>query len=281
MPKEQVNTGVPETNNDVINKETKVNPEAPKKPQQLPETLTLHIKHDDPIKKMNIFEKLSAISLEITNVAKNLNVGVGKSTYKAVGEADVLAAVRPAEAKLRVYSYPFERVIIDSGTVESTNYNGEVKKQIFERIEVTYRFINMDNPQEFIDIKSYGDGIDAADKSVGKAMTYADKYALLKAYKIITGDDPDQEESKPLAGKTNKTTTAPTAKKGVSPELAAECEALGGTLEQIAKKKNMKVEDLTDDIVRPILIAIKRRNAVIANATPQDNVGPAIIPQEE
>jgi len=27
-------------------------------------------------------------------------------------------------------------------------------------------------------------------------MTYADKYALMKAYKIITGDDPDQDPSK-------------------------------------------------------------------------------------
>ena len=26
-------------------------------------------------------------------------------------------------------------------------------------------------------------------------MTYADKYALMKAYKIMTGDDPDQDKS--------------------------------------------------------------------------------------
>ena len=26
-------------------------------------------------------------------------------------------------------------------------------------------------------------------------MTYADKYALLKAYKIVTGEDPDQQHS--------------------------------------------------------------------------------------
>ena len=26
-------------------------------------------------------------------------------------------------------------------------------------------------------------------------MTYADKYALMKAYKIMTGDDPDQNKS--------------------------------------------------------------------------------------
>lgn len=234
---------------------------------------------------LNIFERLSAISIEITNVAKNLSVGVGKSSYKAVGEADVLAAVRPLEAKHRVYSYPVDRKIVESGTIENTNYNGEVKKQIFERIEVTYRFVNMDNPNDFIDIKSYGDGIDSGDKSVGKAMTYADKYALLKAYKIITGEDPDQDESKPLNNKTNKTTTAPTAvKKGVSPELKQECEDLGGTLEQIAAKKGMKVEDLTDEIVRPILLAIRKRKAAVKAAAVEEHhpeEESTIVPQSD
>ena len=96
--------------------------------------------------------------------------------------------------------------------------------------------------------------------ATGKAMTYADKYALMKAYKIITGDDPDQEPSKPLTGRT-PSTTKPTVKKGVSPELKAECESLGGTLEQIANKKGLKIEDLTDDIVAPILMAIKKKRA--------------------
>ena len=42
---------------------------------------------------------------------------------------------------------------------------------------------------------SYGDGIDTGDKAPGKAMTYSDKYSLLKAYKVATGDDPDKEAS--------------------------------------------------------------------------------------
>lgn len=211
------------------------------------------------IKEMNIFERLSAISLEISNVEKNLIVGMGKSSYKAVGEADVLATVKPIEAKYRVYSYPFSRQIIESGTLESTTYNGEIRKQLFERIEVVYRFVNMDNTEEVVDITSYGDGLDSGDKSVGKAMTYADKYALLKAYKLITGEDPDQEASTALVKKT--TAQKPVVKKGLSPDLAKECEELGGTLEQIAAKKNIKVEDLTDEIVRPILMSIKKRNA--------------------
>lgn len=151
---------------------------------------------------MNIFEKLSKITIELGAVAKNLSVGTGKSSYKAVGEADVLAAVKPLENKYGVYSYPVKRTIIESGVLESesTDYQGNkvVKKQLYERIETVYRFVNIEKPDDFIEIVSYGDGIDPQDKSVGKAMTYADKYALLKAYKILTGDDPDQKESEPL-----------------------------------------------------------------------------------
>lgn len=156
-------------------------------------------------KKMNLFQKLLAITNELPTVAKNLDVGVGQSTYKAVGEADVLRAVRPLEYKYGVYSYPYSRNIIESGKIENEVYDKikkekVMKNQLFERIEVVYRFVNVDKPDEFIDITTYGDGIDPADKSVGKGMTYADKYALLKAYKIVTGEDPDQEESGDLKG---------------------------------------------------------------------------------
>lgn len=147
---------------------------------------------------MNIYEKMSAISTELSAVAKNLMVGEGKNTYKAVGEADVLAAVKPLEAKHKIYSYPVSRQVIDSAalTVKKT-YNGQESEttRLFMRLETVYRFINIEKPDEYIDIVTYGDGVDANDKAPGKAMTYGDKYALLKAYKIITGDDPDQDGS--------------------------------------------------------------------------------------
>lgn len=149
----------------------------------------------------NIYGKMLAITQEIATVAKNLMVGEGKSRYKAVGEADVLAAVKPIEAKHGVYSYPVSRKVIDSGTMVSVSeYNGNKKEtnKLFMRIETVYRFVNTEKPDEFIDITTYGDGVDTQDKAPGKAMTYSDKYALLKAYKIQTGDDPDQDASEPL-----------------------------------------------------------------------------------
>lgn len=150
---------------------------------------------------MTIFEKMSAITNEITAVAKNLNVGYGRNSYKAVGEADVLAAVKPIEAKNRIYSYPVEREIVESGVLTSIKSDGSELRQQFLRMKVVYRFVDMDEPLSHIDIVTYGDGIDSGDKAPGKAMTYADKYALLKAYKIITGEDPDQYASEPLKGK--------------------------------------------------------------------------------
>lgn len=142
----------------------------------------------------NIFQRMSTITAEISAVAKNLEVGTGSSRYKAVGEADVLAAVKPLESKHGVYSYPVNREIIESGTMEKENKNYK-SVQLYMRVKVVYRFLCIDNPNSYIDIVSYGDGVDPQDKAPGKAMTYADKYALMKAYKLITGDDPDQNMS--------------------------------------------------------------------------------------
>ena len=147
---------------------------------------------------MNLYEKLSAITAELSAVAKNLQVGEGRSSYKAVGEADVLAAVKPLEAKHKIYSYPCSRKVIDTDIMTTTKtYNGNTteSQKLFMRVETIYRFVDIEKPEDFIEITTYGDGVDSQDKACGKAMTYADKYALLKAYKIITGDDPDQHKS--------------------------------------------------------------------------------------
>ncbi len=154
--------------------------------------------------QLNIYQRLLKITEELKTVEKNLSVPVTKNnSYKAVGERDVLDAVKPLEAKYGVYSYAYDRKIIDNGELTSTRKDfqtGEVKelKQLYMRLEVVYRFVNVDNPEEYVEIKTYGDGIDSGDKAAGKAMTYADKYALLKAYKISTGEDPDQEPSDEL-----------------------------------------------------------------------------------
>lgn len=144
---------------------------------------------------MNIYQKLAAITADMQTVAKNLSIDTGNGkSYKAVSERDVLDSVKPLEAKHGVYSYPVNRETLESERLETETKYG-VKTSFYTRIKTVYRFVNMDDPADYIETVVFSVGLDSGDKGDGKAMTYGDKYALLKAYKISTGDDPDQQAS--------------------------------------------------------------------------------------
>lgn len=163
------------------------------------------------IKSMNIFEKMLHIQSEIPTVAKNLNVSTGKTgSYKAVSERDVKDAIKPLEEKYGVYSFPIVKELIEQTQLEQETQYGK-KASFYIREKVTYRFVNVHNPSEFIEIDGYGDGIDSGDKATGKADTYASKYCLMSAYKISTGDDPDKDASEEYSKKKAKQSTASVA----------------------------------------------------------------------
>jgi len=59
-------------------------------------------------------------------------------------------------------------------------------------LTVEFVWVNADNPEETIVCPWYGQGLDTGEKGVGKALTYAEKYFLLKFFNIPTDeDDPD------------------------------------------------------------------------------------------
>lgn len=185
---------------------------------------------------LNIYQRMLAATSEINKVAKNLKVGVGNNSYKAVAESDVLEAVKPVEEQFGIYSFPLSREIVkDEISVTTTEYEGRKseKASYFMRVKTIYRFVNVDKPDEYIDITTYGDGIDSQDKAPGKAMTYGDKYALLKAYKIQTGEDPDAKPSK------RKTVEPPTA------EQLKQAEELSIDLDRLAAYAKVDVSELS------------------------------------
>ena len=194
--------------------------------------------------KYNIYKRMLDVESELRVVAKNLNVGYGAFKYRATGEADVLLAVKPLEAKHGIYSYPFKRTIIKEK---------ELEKGYMERLETVYRFVNVDEPSDFIDITSYGDGIDTGDKGPGKAMTYSDKYALMKAYKIVTGDDPDQDPS-PSEDAKKETSEKPTA------ETLAKAQELGIKVGNVAIYFKKKEDEVTDSELKQCIEAKEKHN---------------------
>ena len=146
-------------------------------------------------KAMNIYEKIQAVSNEVRNVEKNLVVGTGNSSYKAVGDLDVVMKVKEAETKFRVVSIPVRQELVKSEIVRVVGNNGYEKLTYADIVKMTVKIVNLDNTSETIEVESFGRGLDAGDKGFGKASTYARKYALLNAYKIATGEDPDANKS--------------------------------------------------------------------------------------
>lgn len=228
--------------------------------------------------EINIYQRMLAITADMQTVAKNLLVPAGGGKYRAVSETDVLNAVKPLEIRHGVYSYPVERRTISVDVLETEErrkdydtkqYETIKRTQFVYRIETRYRFVNVDFPDEYIDVVSYGDGIDSADKAPGKAMTYSDKYALLKAYKIQTGDDPDQDASPDYKKATPAARNAKAAAKQAEPEQPEQDRELVAQIrqlypgERIAKMLEFhnagKLEDIPPEVLaKYVAVAMKK-----------------------
>ena len=83
-------------------------------------------------------------------------------------------------------------------------YGSKGKKlQFIATVEIKLVF-HYDDPDynhyydDKIETEAVGMGIDDNDKAMGKAYTYAIKYALLKLFRLRYGDDPDAKASEPL-----------------------------------------------------------------------------------
>ena len=147
--------------------------------------------------KLNLYQKIQAVSMEIMNIEKDMKVGSGNYSYKAVSDAVVTLQVKRAEEKNKILSIPIKQELIKSEFIKQMRGDKESIVHI-DNIKMTLRIIDLEDTTQFIDIESFGKGIDSGDKGFGKASTYARKYALLNAYKIATGEDPDAEKSQEI-----------------------------------------------------------------------------------
>ncbi len=127
--------------------------------------------------KPNLMQRMQAVMQSVSFVQKEKKKGM---QYSIVSHDRVTALLRPPCVENGIVSYPVEVAFRQDGN------RTEAK--------VTVRFCNVDDPADFIDVQSIGYGIDSQDKGPGKAMSYATKYAYLKAFMLETGDDPDFDQ---------------------------------------------------------------------------------------
>ena len=139
---------------------------------------------------MNIYEKMAAIMADVQYLAKDDKVEFGSTKYKALSEEKVTTIMRAELLKYNLVVYPISQLATRAGQIT--------------HVDVVYRLVNVENPEEYIEIASCGDGADSQDKGSGKAMTYAFKYMWLRAFALPTGEDPDKISSAELDAEAKK-----------------------------------------------------------------------------
>lgn len=133
---------------------------------------------------MNIYEKILAIMQEVQYLAKDDRVEFRNTKYKVLSEEKVTSIMREKLIKHKLVVFPCR---------QSSSRNGQIT-----HVDVVYKMVNTENPEEQIEIASCGDGADSQDKGSGKAMTYAFKYMWLRSFALPTGEDPDKISSAEL-----------------------------------------------------------------------------------
>jgi hypothetical protein len=130
-------------------------------------------------KGLNLYQRILGIMSELHYIQKGEKTV--NNQYRFVSHDQVTAAIHPLLVKYGVVILPSVEESLQEGNRTS--------------VKLLVTLINADDPSESYTIRNIGYGVDSGDKGPGKAVSYAVKYAILKAFCLETGDDPDNDQS--------------------------------------------------------------------------------------
>lgn len=131
-----------------------------------------------------IYAKMAAIMADIDPIAKSKTNT--QQNYKFRGIDEIYQGVQQVMARHGVFSIP---QVIEDRSETHTSKSGSVL--IYRILKINYPFYAEDGSSVVVTV--IGEGMDSGDKASNKAMSSAEKYALLQAFKIPTAEPKDSE----------------------------------------------------------------------------------------
>lgn len=212
--------------------------------------------------KLSLFQKISKVMEEIEYLKKDDKVITNQKTgagYSAVSEEKVTGEVRKSLIKNGIVIIPVEQNHKREDEVLKDQYDNE-KVSRLTTVDTTYRIQNIDDKEDYILAVSSGTGVDTQDKGIGKAMTYAYKYLLLRMFAIPTGEDTDKISSEEYDNQFDRNkSTKKEEKKATSSQITTLLKVYtGDNLTKLLEMNNIKkIEDISITKASEIISKLK------------------------
>lgn len=135
-----------------------------------------------------IFKAILDIQEELPAILKSRSfIQNGKTMYNFRGIDDLYNHINPLFKKYRVFMTP---EILETESSEKPTAAGKVL--FYEKMTIRYKLYAEDG--SFVEASTRGIGMDSGDKAGNKAMSVAQKYALIQIFSIPTVESKDPEE---------------------------------------------------------------------------------------
>ena len=223
---------------------------------------------------MNVYQKIIEVKKVVKNFLKDAET-TGKGSYTYTSGSQILSAIKEKMEEIGLLFLPVETVHRGWTTFNYKNSYGDDKTDFIVEGELFYEWINADEPtdRQRVSFEYYGQQNDIS-KAFGSALTYSERYLLLKSLGAPTDeDDPDKHTDDKKQRQT--TTPPPTQRPQNAPQerrekskwaqvndLIKDSEiTLASVNEWIAKSfgKAIKINNLTDEQFNKLMTALRKK----------------------
>ena len=157
----------------------------------------------DQVKPKNIHQRIAAITGEVEAVKKTGRNNEQK--YDFIEYDSVTAALRKL---MFTHGITVLQNMKEGGRKETEISSKYGQKGVNLVIDYIFTVTNVDDPADKLEFLWQGEASDYGDKATNKAATAAEKYFLLKLFKIGTKEDPDADSpDRGVVDKSDKSTT--------------------------------------------------------------------------
>ena len=223
---------------------------------------------------MNVFQKIIETKKIVKNFLKDAETS-GKGSYTYTSGSQILSAIKEKMEEIGLLFLPVETEHRGWTTFNYKNSYGDDKTDFIVEGKLCYEWINADDPadRQRVSFEYYGQQNDIS-KAFGSALTYSERYLLLKSLGAPTDeDDPDKRTDDKKQRQT--TTPPPTQRPQNAPQerrekskwasvndLIKDSEiTLASVNEWIAKSfgKVIKINNLTDEQFGKLMMALRKK----------------------